>query len=300
MIDIVESPAPMPFVVGVPRSGTTLLRLMLDAHPQLVMSPETSWLGGLIDHMTHAPEDRIGRVDMLMQAPNWGDMGIAPEALRALSEQAAPADFVRGLYRLYARRTPEKADVQRLGDKTPHNSLIMTKIASILPEARFIHIIRDGRDVAMSLKPLWFGPEKSPQAMASFWASRVLNARRQAQFLDHYMEVRFEDLVAEPTSVLSQIAEFIELPFDRKQLSYESLALVRMKELGDVKWADRTITAEMRRSVFQLTLSPPDTTRAERWRREMSMVDISKFESVAGDVLTSLGYPLLQGRQSVA
>jgi hypothetical protein len=152
--------APFPCIVGVPRSGTTLLRLMLDAHPQFAIPPETGFLPRaarlspplflrtrLFDLLTHFPRS----------APNWADFHMDASEFQQALWQIRPftvAEGVRAFYRLYAQHHRKT----RSGDKTPLYALEMPAIRRLLPEARFIHVIRDGRDVALSLRKTWFTP----------------------------------------------------------------------------------------------------------------------------------------------
>ncbi|MEH3118761.1 MAG: sulfotransferase [Methylorubrum populi] len=284
-----ESRAPMPFVVGVARSGTTLLRLLLDAHPDLAMTPETNWLGGALAALRpDAPADAFRKA--LTGAPNWGDMEIGEAALDAILAQpfAAPGDRLRAIYRAYAARF----GVSRIGDKTPLHGSRMTTIREALPEARFIHIVRDGRDVALSLRELWFGPGRDAEDAAAFWMWHLRQIRQEAQFVPHYLEVRFEELVADPRKVLTEIGAFIDLPFHEDQLRAHERAAARLTELKDVHWGTRRITAEQRKGLFTLTSKPPLPERAEVWRREMSAEDQEAFRRVAGGMLRQLSYPV--------
>ena len=144
-------PAPMPVIVGAPRSGTTLLRLMLDAHPDLAIPPETGFFSAL-----PAPDGRSEcTADWFMDfittfppsAPAWADFGVSADTLRECVEALHPltlADGFRCFYRLYAERHSKP----RWGDKTPTHALRIAAIARLLPEARITHVIRDGRDAA--------------------------------------------------------------------------------------------------------------------------------------------------------
>ncbi len=88
-----------------------------------------------------------------------------------------------------------------------------------LPEARFIHLIRDGRDVAASVRGLPFAPgDGSIEAIAADWRDRIAAGRRDSAGLAHLREVRFERLVHEPELVLRELCEFLELPFDAAML----------------------------------------------------------------------------------
>ena len=105
----------------------------------------------------------------------------------------------------------------------------MREIQVYLPEARFIHLIRDGRDVALSVLKQTWGPQ-TIEAAAEKWRSRVLRGRSQQPYLGFYMEVKFEDLVLHTERELRRICEFIELEFDAAMLGYHETAEQRLQE----------------------------------------------------------------------
>lgn len=282
--------APFPIVVGVSRSGTTLLRMLLDSHPQLAITPETHWLKDVMRQLATQPRDIAALKSVIVHEPHWGDMafsGTELDAILTAHDANHPADTIRAIYRTYLNRFAGKT---RVGDKTPVHLGRMCAIARLLPEAHFIHLIRDGRDVALSYRNVWFGPGKDPATAAAHWMWRIRDARQQAQFLPHYLEVRYEDLVADPEKVLRTIGDFIGLPFDPAQLKAHERAGERLRELTDLVHDTHVVSAEQRREIRNRTTSPPDKSRAERWRTEMSAEDLRQFESVAGTMLADLGY----------
>jgi hypothetical protein len=288
-VPISNAQPPFPFIVGVARSGTTLLRLLLDAHPDIAVTPETHWLRGAIRRLLADPTDAAGARNAILAEPRWVDMGISVEGLDAIfagHSPDRPGDTLREIYRRYANRH----GAARVGDKTTLHNLAMHDIARILPEAHFIHIIRDGRDVAVSYRDLWFGPGHDIRAAAMLWMWRIREARQQAQFLPHYLEVRYEALVTDPEKVLRDIARFIDLPFDPVQLTAHLRAEERLGEFRDVTRHGRLETGEMLRGIFKLNSSPPDPSRVGRWASEMDPADVATFERIAGDMLTDLGY----------
>jgi hypothetical protein len=187
----------MPIIVGSPRSGTTLLRFMLDSHSELAIPPETGFL-------TLGPKLR-GRGDKLRERffravvnypetlPSWPDFEVPEEKFRAALAEIDPfsvAEGFRVFYRLYAARHGKP----RWGDKTPIYCLSLEEIRGVLPEAHFIHIIRDGRDAALSLRDMWFSPGREIETRAAYWRECVLAARRGGLGRRDYLEVRYEDL----------------------------------------------------------------------------------------------------------
>ena len=154
-----SKPDLMPIIVGSPRSGTTLLRLMLDSQPTLAIPPETGFL--CVSQTPHVSDDELREsffssvVNFPVEAPNWPDFEISTELFWQTLTRIKPfniSEAYRSFYRLYADRFGKR----RWGDKTPLYCKCMDAIREILPECRFIHIIRDGRDAALSLRKMRF------------------------------------------------------------------------------------------------------------------------------------------------
>ena len=290
---------PAPFVVGHGRSGTTLLRLMLDAHPQLVIPPETQFLPQLIEVAKEPGATSDTVCDVLVGHRRWLDFGIDAGEIRARWAALSPFDLaaaVRIFYRTYAERHGKP----RWGDKSPGYGWNMRPIDRLLPEARFIHLIRDGRDVTLSLLARAEDPPP-PRKQARHWTKRVAQTRRHGAQVRHYMEVRYEDLLRDSETELRRICEFIELDFDPAMLRYHEQAEERIAEIkrdmepGQELTQDRSrgsVSAERRVAIHRLTSEPPRTDRIGVWRKEMAAEDLAEFESVAGALLADLGYEL--------
>ena len=162
---------------------------------------------------------------------------------------------MRSFYRLYAQRH----DKARFGDKTPRYVTRLNRIGGAIPEARFIHVIRDGRDVALSLnRRLVELRDSRPVPMgrlARRWRRRILNARANRRVADRYIEVRYEDLVADTEPALLRVCEFIELDFDSGMLRYHETAAERMAEMDRDRERDgrQTVSGEERMKAHALT-----------------------------------------------
>jgi hypothetical protein len=282
---------PVPFIVGVGRSGTTLLRLMLDAHPALAIPAETHFVPTLIK-VAEETQDPRAVLQVLAEAETWPNLGLDIAAV-ALAFSAldpfSPAGAVRAVFQLYAAGQSKP----RWGDKTPPYRACMAEIAATLPEARFIHIIRDGRDVALSYRGLWFGPGDDIRAQARFWTTEIERARAQAQSLPFYMEVKFEDLVTKPKPELDRICRFLDLPFANAMLGYPGRAQQRLSEYVQsfgVTGATPVAVARFR-AIHDRAHKPPDPARIGRWRTEMSPADQRSYDEIASPMLNALGYP---------
>ncbi len=267
---------PFPFVVGCNRSGTTLLRAMLDAHPALSVPPEAYFtlraLRPASPAEPFAPAARVAEIESNRSFATWA---LPSRALAGLTTDPPPdpAALVRAVYRIYA----EHHGKPRAGDKTPRNVLHVPTIAAALPEARFVHLVRDGRDVVPSVREHLLGPESLP-ATIDYWRDRVLAGRRAGAALGpaRYLEVRYEDLVADPESVLPDVCRFLGLEYGPAMLDYPGRA-------------DRVIagTWDARRHEG---VSRPPTAGVRDWRATMAPADLRLFDELAGDLLDELGY----------
>jgi len=290
MVDLASTHAPAPFIVGVGRSGTTLLRLMLDAHPELAIPGETHFLADFVALDTNElTRDRFFRT--VTEAQTWPNLAVDKSALQRELDQLQPfsaPEAIRVFYRLYARRFGK----ERWGDKTSPYRSFMGGIRRLLPEAHFIHVIRDGRDVALSYRGQWFGPGDNIDAQARFWVDQVSSARAQAAGLPNYLEIKYEMLVADPEATLRTICRYLELPYHPGMLDYHKFASARLAEykqpFGPVGSMPGDIEPFL--EIHERTKQPPDPGRIRRWYTEMSEPTQRQYESIAGGLLRELGY----------
>jgi len=275
--------------------------MMLDAHGRLAIPFETQLLPELMDaaEAGSSPEELA---EMLVGHRRWPDFGLDADEIRSAFSALDPFDLgeaMRAFYRAYARSHGKP----RWGDKSPGYALHLRRIAALLPEAHFVHLIRDGRDVRLS--QLRRGSDHpGPAKHARRWKRRVRKARRQGGRVAHYIEVRYESLIADPEPELRRICGFAGLDFDPAMLAYHERAGERLAEI-DRDLEAGTENAELReRPLFKasdrldfhkLTREAPRADRVARWKREMPAEDLAEFERVAGDLLGELGYELSPG-----
>ena len=259
-------------VLGVSRSGTTLLKAMLDSHSQLAIPSESYFIPQLW-HRHGAQPSREAFVDDLRRLAKIREWGVDPEDVRRrLPERPSFSEAVQTIYRIYA----EARGKPRFGDKTPLYMQHLDVLARAFPRARYVHIVRDGRDAALSLLAMTRRPRFNPARprgvgdFACAWEREVRSARRFGR--DHpYLELRYEDLVAEPEARLREVCAFLELDYEPGMLEYH-------------RREDPALHADHPR------LAQPPVRDARSWRREMSPRDGELFEAIAGDLLAELGY----------
>ncbi|MGZ4735151.1 MAG: sulfotransferase family protein [Acidimicrobiia bacterium] len=271
---------PFAFVLGFVRSGTTMLRAMLDSHSTLAVPPESYFVVSLLQSSARLEKaaglDWTTLLERVESDRYFRDWNLAPEALVALRTDdrvRTTADAVAGLYATYAA-THGKA---RYGDKTPSNLGSVDLLARSFPGSRFVHIVRDGRDVVPSVVKMPFGPNGFAEAALS-WERRVQEGRHAGLALGpkRYLEIHYESLVAEPETVLAQVCAHFDLEYEPTMLEYHARS-------------DELLTGLRHTDHIQGIRKPP-TPGLRDWRVDLSPYEIQLFESIAGNLLDELGY----------
>ncbi len=278
------------FIVGCGRSGTTLLRAMLDAHPEVAVPYESHWAvaharrrhvyerGPLFDVGAFcadlATDERFAR---------WGlDLARVERSLRDEPVAAYP-DAVRRVYALYAAQRGKP----RYANKTGKYVLRIPQLVAMFPEAVFVHLVRDGRNVALSRRAVAWGSDRFDEAVLS-WREQVRAGRRAARRLglgpQRYLEVRYEHLVADPEDAARRLCEFLHLEFHPAMLDTSAKA-------------DEIIGQVLDPAEHQNLRLPP-TPGIRDWRTEMTPREAALFEALAGGTLADFGYPRAPQRPS--
>jgi len=272
--------APFPFIVGCGRSGSTLLRVMLDAHPDMVVPPESYFLEQLIRRkdgfMSGDDFSSDAFIDELLCDPRF-QVWTGHEHEVHHSLLADPPDHLAGALRQVYGVVAEQAGASRYADKTPGYALCVAELAAALPEAVFVHLIRDPRDVAASYRRANWGPRTLVSA-AKMWTQRVGSAQRAGRALgpERYLELRYEELVADPRAALGAVCEFIDLRFDERMLSYEGGAAARE-------------TAQRDNGAHVGLLNRP-TVGVRNWRDDMTAADAARVGAITDSMAAELGY----------
>lgn len=277
---------PFPYIVGSGRSGTSLLRAMLDSHPDMAIPNETHFVvsGG----RRRGRYERPDGVDTERLVADFGSL-ICRELrwqvadLREALSDAEPLTFPDAIRAIFSRYAAHRGKV-RYGNKSPVHALAVSEISGLFPEARFIHIIRDGRDVALSYLDAPIGPG-TLEAAALKWRRFVRRAREGGRLVGpgRYLEVRYEALTQDAEDVLRRVCEFIELEFDDQMLRYHERVEVAFG--GPVPRQHRNLHR------------PP--SRLRDWRNRLTPHDAGVVELIAGPLLSELGYGRTSTRPSL-
>lgn len=260
------------FVVGSARSGTTLLRLMLNAHSEIAVPPESRFVVELYRQGEVEVEGLLAELSRHNRFQAWN---MPVEAVKEeIGERAFMpyGELIEAAYRAYAKGR----DKSVWGDKTPRYVLDITLLAELFPQARFLHVVRDGRNVALSYADVPFGPKTVARA-AERWQTRVRAGLQTGRPLGpaRYTELFYEQLVAEPERRLQGICSFLGVPFETGMLDYQERARHEILERA-------------RRYNPHVTERP--TAGVRSWQQQMTPHQVAVFETVAGDLLEELGY----------
>lgn len=281
---------PYVFVVGCPRSGTTLLQRMLDAHPDMAIANDTHFIPRAAKKaLRHNSDPELSNelVKAVLAYRRFYRMGLDDDEVREVASQSHKySEFVSRLYDLRAQKQGKTIS----GEKTPDYCRKIPQLSALFPQAKFIHIIRDGRDTALSTLD-WANETKGPGkwglwqsdpvgTCALWWRWQVSTGSTEGAKLpaDRYREIRYEDLVSQPERRLEELAEFLEIEYS-EDMSRFFVGKTRQKPGLSAKsaWI-------------------PPTKGLRDWRQQMSDEDALLFQELAGDWLERFAYePAGQG-----
>lgn len=246
----------MVFLVGARRSGTNFLQRLLTCHPSVATIPSETHLfshglAPLTEHIHHGPRG----------SPSTASLHMEREDLLAVLRDLCD--------RAFSPHLQNRPDAELLVERTPWHVYHLDLITAVYPDARIVHIIRDGRDVARSMMAQPWGPTKPTdiRAAAEEWRDATTGARETASS-DRFFEVRYEQLLTDPRTVLTELYRWLGLPVDGERID-EAVA-----EAG--RW-------------FNVDPTAPGLASG-KWRTGLTRPEIDDVLDVAGSLLRDLGY----------
>ncbi|MGH2793919.1 MAG: sulfotransferase family protein [Actinomycetota bacterium] len=281
---------PFPFFVGCGRSGTSLLRAIFDSSSAMNVPYDTHFILYLAKRRKRYERANGFAIDAFVEdlasQYDFKRWVIGIDDIRGDLNARPPADYADAIRRIF-RLSAEREGKPRYGNKSPVHVREIGTLAGLFPDGRFVHILRDGRDVALSYLNVAFGPS-TVEAAALRWKRHVTSGRRAGAGIGEarYREVSYEALLDEPERTTRELCAFLEVPFEDSMLRYYE----RTAELH--AGAD---TPKHHRN-----LNLPPTKGLRDWRQEMTPEDVRTFETIAGDVLSELGYERRYPRASLA
>lgn len=269
------------FVVGCPRSGTTMLSLMIHAHPRLAMPPESRFLlrtwrkrEKFGDLSTPAQRTALAKA-CVRTGSKVRDLGLDPdETLEAILAAPPTIGSAFGtIFKLFA----DKHGAARWGDKRPAYYQEVDVLLRLFPDAQIVHIVRDGRANVASLKKMPWWPYDSIGSMAAWSQAEFCSQRNQRRLpKDVFHVIRYESLVTDPEPVLRELCGFLEEEFHP--------AMLEPSEVRDVVPEKKTWHVALNQSV--------NTDRVESWRKDLEPWELGLMETVLRRKLQRWDYRL--------
>lgn len=271
------------FIIGTQRGGTTLLRLMLNKHSNICIPPESHFLISLFKKF--APQQVLNKEqqyvakEIISSHPRFSTWNVSlaefDGIIDLLPEQCPLPLLIKKLFEKQIEPTGKKI----WGEKTPEYIDIISQLAAAFPRARFISIIRDGRDVAMSLQQRgWQG--WSVYQRATYWKHCVHKMGRLKEVPNACLAIQYEDIVLNTKGTLTEISTFLEIKFEDTVLDFH-------------EDAEQNITEQEIKSGVHTKLSRlPQGSDVYKWKTTLSKRKVWLFESVCYKELALMGYEI--------
>jgi hypothetical protein len=253
---------------------------MLDRHPALAVPHEPKFVLTFYPRLDHYG-DLSDRANVARLLDDIADLPAVRDGKLIASKEAvlrhsisSYADLVRAVMHEYMVRLGKS----RWIDKTPFYTPHIDTLWNLFPGCRIIHLVRDGRDVAQSLRNLNWGSRNLPRLAQDWrWKTTICHKVGRAIGGDNFLEIKYEDLVTEPTATLKRICWFLQEEFSDAMLEH-----------GRDDGGERV--PEASRQWHGHSMEPPDVSKLYGWKRSMSLADRLIFDEEAGDALDLFGY----------
>ncbi|HPS63918.1 MAG TPA: sulfotransferase [Bacteroidales bacterium] len=286
---------PFFFILGRPRSGTTLLKTLFDAHPNVKIPPELPIFLPLYQKFRRVKrwdrEHILSFVDHVF-APNVfntrkiENLRIDRERftadLLAMENQCTIQDLLIKLNEHTFSVFP-KEDIRLVGDKNPVYSVYMRRLIRIFPKAWFVCIVRDYRDNFVSLKNLEQNLMEAPVLTLQIARWKYVT-RLFLKFQDKYPErfylVRYEDLVMKPEETVRELCAFLSIPYHPEVFEFH-----RKKEEVMEAFSDARIAA-----IHKSLMDPVNTGRMGLWQKQLTDLEVRIADQIAGHTADIMGY----------
>jgi len=285
------------FIIGSPRSGTSLLRLMLTTHSKIVIPPECGFIVWLyekygtwsLDNSVDAAS-RMQYLDDLLACKKFDTWELERGPLETILVEHQPRDYAAlcaTVYKAFALMHEKRPLIW--GDKNNFHTGFLPLLNAIYPEALFLHIVRDGRDVACSYREVMRHCSTSPYSprlateindIAIEWSTNVLKVDNYLSGLitSRRILIRYEDLVNDTAAALTDLCRWLGLSLEDAMLSaHEANRRLKLEPALTLDWKRRT-------------LEPISADTVGRYQNLLSVKEKISFARLAGDTLRRFGY----------
>jgi hypothetical protein len=268
------------FIVGRGRSGTTLLRQMLDAHPNLLVAPEALFIMNLYHKYSRIVKWNHKKVDdfyddlfLEKRLEDWNlDEISLKKQLHALGSNVSFPGMNKLVYANYAF-VNRKLDTNLLGDKNPHYSLFIDKLMKLYPDSKYIHMVRDYRDNILSYQDVRFDLNNTTTLAYRWKKYNKTILKYSKRYPDQFFLLKYEDLVTKPDECLRSICVFLGVEFNPVMLQFYQFQHSTSK------------------FVWHKNISKPlDKSRLDKWKTKMQQSDVLKSDYICKHIAEFLGY----------
>ncbi len=277
---------PLFFIVGRGRSGSTLLRSLFDAHPQVKIPLESRFVQYLYYKY---PVSRQWAPDTVSRALQDLERGFEPPGLQRdhLEEEirkhasALTFDRVCKLIYLHTHTGFPKEEILAIGDKNPRYTFFIPQLLKLFPKAKFIHLVRDYRDNIVSIQRAGKLIKESGNTYYSMGRWILYNRfilRCQRRYPNRFLRLQFEELIRDPESVMKELCSFLELDYKPEVLNYQ-------------EGMDSYFKQEDFSALHKSLQTPFDLSKIGEWERELPVKKVIRCEVLGGRFPGKVGYP---------
>ncbi len=268
------------FIIGVGRSGTSLLQSMLNAHPDVAFMPETHFFRNYISsRKTKNKLEKAGFKSVLEYLNDDPNFAPIQSVLWEITETATDAeikleDLQQNIWQLYL----DQKQKQIIGEKDPRNIDYIPEIHKYFSDSKVIHLIRDPRDVVLSRTKAAWSSHRPYWMHALIYKAQISRGIKQAgkYFPDKYYEMFYEDLINQPEAELRKLCAFLEIGYDKNMLDFKHSANELIKE-SEVSWKKETLGPLLQKNV-------------DKWKKELTNQQLFVIETICRNELKRLNY----------
>jgi hypothetical protein len=278
---------PIFFIVGRPRSGTTLLRTLFDAHPQVAIPAECKFILDLYPrygNKTQWTKEDLEEFYLELRQQLLFDFWTIDQErliydLLACAGETSYSHICKVVYLNY-QSFFNKEEITHFGDKNPGYTIYTRRLAKIFPGAKFIHIVRDYRDNYVSVKDVDF-ELPVPSAVATKWKLFYRKFERDAgKDPENYVIIRYEDLVTDPQGIFRKLCEFLDLPYHPEVFNFNE------KKEEVLKAYPPGLVEKYHANL----LNKVNPSRMGVWKKQLSPGEIKILDLSVGKLAEKAGY----------
>lgn len=257
------------YIIGVGRSGTSLLQSMLNAHPNIVFLPETQFLRKYVFKKNSSINKKNNLQRLLERDEKFKVLDVNLDDL----QNKNAIDIYQSVIKNY-----EQDNSLYVGDKDPRLLDYLPQLYELTPQSKIIHIIRDPRDVVLSrTKADW--SKHWPFFMHSYlYNAQLLRGSKigKSVFKENFLEIYYEELLEHPDEILKKITSFLEVPYSDDMLDF-GLSAKKLVRKDEMQWKKET-------------LGPLLSKNKNKWKTELTQYQVALIQSNCKDTFKNHSY----------